>query len=99
MLLRSRAEGASHKGLSPRLLNTNASIFCESIAFFVVKACQWRVAFSKLPRVLHHDCEVVIAVDGAADSFVVLAELFEGDDSVGLLAIPLRHELLEDLVG
>lgn len=54
---------------------------------------------SKLPSILHHECEVVIAVDGAADALVILAELFEGHDSVGLLAVPLRHELLEHLVG
>lgn len=83
----------------PILLNTSASIFCESIAFFVVKACQRRVAFSKLPRVLHHKCEVVVSVDGATDTFVVLAELLEGDDSVSLLAVPLGHEFMEDLVG
>lgn len=82
----------------PCLLNTSSSIFCESIAFFVVKACERRVAFSKLPRVLHHESEVVIAINGAAHSLVVLAELLEGHDAVGLLAVPLRHEFLEDLL-
>jgi len=53
---------------------------------------------SKLPRVLHHELEVVVAVDRATDSLVVFAELFEGDDAVGLLAVPLGHELLEDLI-
>jgi len=55
--------------------------------------------FSKLPRVLHHDLKVVVTVDRTADTFVIFAELFEGDDSVGFLSVPLGHELLEDLVG
>ena len=53
---------------------------------------------SELPRVLHHQFEVVVAVDRAAHSLVVLAELFESDDTVGFLGVPLRHELLEDLI-
>lgn len=80
-------------------MNTSLSIFCESIAFFVVQACERLWPCSKLPRVLHHDLEVVVAVNGAADAFVVLAELLEGHDSVRRLRVPLRHELLEDLVG
>ena len=77
--------------------------FCESIAFFVVKACERALpnasfSASELPRVLHHKLEVVIAVDRAAHSLVVFAELFESDDTVGLLTVPLGHELLEDLV-
>ena len=54
---------------------------------------------SELPRVLHHELEVVVAVDRAAHSFVVFAELIEGDDAVGLLGVPLGHELLEHLIG
>ena len=54
---------------------------------------------SELPRVLHHDLEVVVTIDRAAHTFVIFAELFKGDDSVGLLSVPLGHELLEDLFG
>jgi len=86
------------------VLNTSLSIFCESIAFFVVKACERAppnasLSASKLPRVLHHELEVVVTVDRAAHALVVLAELCERDDAVGLLRVPLGHELLEDLVG
>lgn len=94
----------SERGLLPlRVLNTSVSIFCESIAFFVVKACERALpkasrAASELPRVLHHDLEVVIAVDRTADSLVVFAELFEGDDAVRFLRVPLDHEFLEDLI-
>lgn len=80
------------------------SIFCESVAFFVVKACERAfaqskpsAAASKLPRSLHHKLKVVVTVDRAADAFVVVAELIEGDDTVGFLRVPLGHELLEDL--
>jgi hypothetical protein len=96
-VLKTSAEGLS-LGLSC-LLNTSASIFCESIAFFVFKAFEWGVAFSKLPRVLHHHREVVVAVDGTANSFIVLVELVESHDTVGVLRVPLGHELREDLVG
>ena len=54
---------------------------------------------SELPCVLHHDLKVVVAVYRAADAFVVLAELVECHNAVGLLRVPLRHELLEHLVG
>ena len=53
---------------------------------------------SELPRVLHHQFEVVVAVDRAAHPLVVFVELVQGDDAVGLLGIPLGHELLEDLI-
>lgn len=53
---------------------------------------------SKLPRVLHHEGEVVVAVDRAADTLIVVAEFFEGHDAVGLLAVPLDHEVLEHLI-
>ena len=79
-------------------MNTSTSIFCESIAFFVFKAREDLLVFSELPRVLHHQREVVVAVDGAAHSFVVFEELLEGHDTVGLLRVPLRHELIEDLI-
>ena len=99
---------------SPCVLNTSVSIFCESIAFFVVKACEralpkasrlffccgcyFRLGSLKLPRVLHHELEVVVAVDRAAHPLVVFVELVQGDDAVGLLGIPLGHEFLEDLI-
>ena len=54
---------------------------------------------SELPRILHHELEVVIAVDRAAHSFVILAKLFECHDAVGFLGVPLGHEVLEDFVG
>ena len=99
---------------SPCVLNTSVSIFCESIAFFVVKACEralpkasclffccgcyCRLGSSEFPRVPHHELEVVVAVDRAAHPLVVFVELVQGDDAVGLLGIPLGHELLEDLI-
>ena len=55
-------------------------------------------AASELPRVLHHNRKVVVGVDRTADTFVVFAELIEGDDAVGLLRVPLGHEFLEDLI-
>ena len=67
--------------------------------FVVVQACELLWRRSKLPRVLHHDLKVVVAVDRAAHALVVLAELIEGHDPVRSLSVPLRHELLEDLVG
>ena len=54
---------------------------------------------SELPRVLHHHLEVIVAVDRAAHSLVVFAELIESDYTVGFLGIPLGHEFLEDLIG
>ena len=53
----------------------------------------------ELPGILHHDGEVVVAIDGAADALVVLAELVERHNAVRLLRVPLAHELLEDLLG
>ena len=53
---------------------------------------------SELPRVLHHDGEVVVAINRAAHALIVVAKLFEGHDAVGLLAVPLGHEFLKDLV-
>ena len=53
----------------------------------------------QLPCALHHEFEVVVSVDRAAHSLVVIAELFESDDTVGFLGVPLGHEVLEDLIG
>ena len=47
---------------------------------------------------MHHQSEVVVSVDRAADAFIVIHELVEGHDTVGDLGIPLGHELLEDLI-
>ena len=63
---------------------------------------QWQlwslVGSLELPSALHHGCEVVVPINGAAHSLVVLTELFESDDAIGLLRVPLAHELLEDLL-
>ena len=53
----------------------------------------------ELPCALHHEFEVVVSVDGAADSLVVVAELVEGDDAVLFLSVPLGHEFLVDFLG
>lgn len=47
---------------------------------------------------MHHQSEVVVSVDGAADAFIVIQELVEGHNTVGDLGIPLGHKLLEDLI-
>ena len=60
--------------------------------------CFCRLGSSKFPCVPHHELEVVVAVDRAAHPLVVFVELVQGDDAVGLLGIPLGHELLEDLI-
>lgn len=53
---------------------------------------------SDLPRVFHHHGEVVVTIDRAAHALVIVAKLLEGHDTVGLLAVPLGHELLEHLI-
>ena len=47
---------------------------------------------------MHHQGEVVIPVDGAADALIVFQELIKGDHTIGHLGVPLRHELSEYLV-
>ena len=54
--------------------------------------------YSKFPGALHHQGEVVIPIDRAADAFIVLKELIEGDNSISLLSIPLGHKFGKDLI-
>ena len=64
----------------------------HSVSFKVINSLQF-------PSTLHHEFEVVVSVNGAADAFVVVTEFFECDDSISNLAVPLSHEFLEDFVG
>lgn len=54
---------------------------------------------SQLPRVLHHNFEVLVSINGAADIAHVVTELVEGDDAVSDLGVPEAHELLVSLLG
>ena len=52
----------------------------------------------KFPCILHHLCEVLIRIDGSRDLAEVVRELFECDDSVGDLSVPLFHKLQVNLL-
>ena len=55
-------------------------------------------SLSQLPRVGHHQFKHVVSIHGHRHGLVVLAELVKGDDSVRILAVPLRHEVGKHLV-
>ena len=47
---------------------------------------------------MHHQGEVVVSIDGAADAFIVVYELLKRHNSVCDLGVPLRHEICIDLI-
>ena len=53
---------------------------------------------SDLPGILHHHCEVLVRVNASRHISEIIAEFFKGNNTVGDLRIPQRHELHVDLL-